>query len=131
MLTKLSRSSINVLLRSCSPPSRSFIATPRIRKDSPISKDKDPFPISLQHPSATPTSEFVQLPELEGDLHPEGREEDESPDILRARLLYQTRKRGILETDLLLSTFSTKERLETWDLTKLKEFDRVSEVSTV
>src|SRR5204863_10095199 len=30
----------------------------------------------------------------------------ETPDVTRARLLYQSRKRGILETDLLLSTFA-------------------------
>jgi len=123
MFTKVSTRSIN-LFRSHPHSHRHFTTIPWIRNDSPVLKDKDPFPISLQHPSSTPTTEFVSLPELESELHPEGREDDESPEILRARLLYQTRKRGILETDLLLSTFSTKERLDTWDLDKLREFDR-------
>ncbi|KTW28139.1 hypothetical protein T552_01998 [Pneumocystis carinii B80] len=54
---------------------------------------------------------------------------DESIETMRARLLYQSRKRGILETDLLLSTFAkkylplfTKEELETYDKL-LKESD--------
>ncbi|KAG5513407.1 hypothetical protein PMAC_001471 [Pneumocystis sp. 'macacae'] len=46
----------------------------------------------------------------------------ESIERMRARLLYQSRKRGILETDLILSTFAkkylplfTKKELETYD----------------
>jgi succinate dehydrogenase assembly factor 2 len=33
---------------------------------------------------------------------------NETPEQLRARLVYQCRKRGILETDLIMSTFATK-----------------------
>ncbi|KAG5440418.1 hypothetical protein PCK2_000551 [Pneumocystis canis] len=47
---------------------------------------------------------------------------NESIETMRARLLYQSRKRGILETDLLLSTFAkkylplfTKKELEIYD----------------
>ncbi|EMR09709.1 hypothetical protein PNEG_01896 [Pneumocystis murina B123] len=53
----------------------------------------------------------------------------ESIETMKARLLYQSRKRGILETDLLLSTFAKKylplfkrEELETYDKL-LKESD--------
>ncbi|ORZ02756.1 DUF339-domain-containing protein [Syncephalastrum racemosum] len=42
----------------------------------------------------------------------------------RARLVYQSRKRGILETDLLLSTFS-KENLQSFDLAQLEEYDKL------
>ncbi|CAD1480625.1 unnamed protein product, partial [Heterotrigona itama] len=50
-------------------------------------------------------------------IHPESREPDiplyiqrneESKDIKKARLLYQSRKRGMLENGLLLSTFAKK-----------------------
>jgi hypothetical protein len=48
----------------------------------------------------------------------------ETPDITRARLLYQSRKRGILETDLLLSTFAHK-HLATMSETEMREYDQV------
>ncbi|KAF8915463.1 hypothetical protein BGZ52_000590, partial [Haplosporangium bisporale] len=40
------------------------------------------------------------------NLPPLPRDPDESLQTIRARLTYQSRKRGILETDLLLSTFA-------------------------
>lgn len=43
---------------------------------------------------------------------------------MRARLVYQSRKRGTLESDLLLSTFA-QERLATMDEAELHEFDKV------
>ncbi|KAI5813212.1 Flavinator of succinate dehydrogenase-domain-containing protein [Pyronema omphalodes] len=42
---------------------------------------------------------------------------------IRARLLYQSRKRGILETDLLLSTFA-HEKLQVMSMEELQEYDR-------
>ena len=50
----------------------------------------------------------------------------ETPDVTRARLVYQSRKRGILETDLVLSTFADK-YLPTMSLEELKEYDKVIE----
>ena len=49
----------------------------------------------------------------------------ETPDVTRARLLYQSRKRGILETDLLLSTFAHK-HLPTMSELEMREYDKVS-----
>ena len=43
---------------------------------------------------------------------------------MRARLVYQSRKRGTLESDLLLSTFA-QERLGSMGVEELREFDRV------
>jgi|SRR5579859_236936 len=48
----------------------------------------------------------------------------ESPNVTRARLLYQSRKRGILETDLLLSTFAQK-HLSTLSESEMREYDKV------
>jgi succinate dehydrogenase assembly factor 2 len=42
----------------------------------------------------------------------------------RARLIYQSRKRGTLENDLLLSTFA-QEHLGAMDVEALSEFDKV------
>jgi len=43
---------------------------------------------------------------------------------MRARLVYQARKRGTLESDLLLSTFAS-ERLAIMSEQELKEFDKL------
>jgi Flavinator of succinate dehydrogenase len=48
----------------------------------------------------------------------------ETPEATRARLLYQSRKRGILETDLLLSTFANK-HLSSMSETEMREYDKV------
>ena len=53
----------------------------------------------------------------------------ETPDVTRARLIYQSRKRGILETDLVLSTFADK-YLPTMSPEELKEYDEVMEPLT-
>ncbi|CCF57108.1 hypothetical protein KAFR_0C01130 [Kazachstania africana CBS 2517] len=47
---------------------------------------------------------------------------NESIDTMRSRLIYQSRKRGILETDLLLSGFAAK-NLKNMGMDQLKEYD--------
>ncbi|KAL1413506.1 Succinate dehydrogenase assembly factor 2 mitochondrial [Vanrija albida] len=47
----------------------------------------------------------------------------ESDEALRARLIYQTRKRGVLEADLLLSTFA-RDNLPGMSVVQMKEFDK-------
>lgn len=49
----------------------------------------------------------------------------EDDNKMRARLVYQTRKRGMLENDLLLSTFA-KNELPTMTRAQMEEFDKVS-----
>jgi succinate dehydrogenase assembly factor 2 len=48
----------------------------------------------------------------------------ESIETTRARLVYQSRKRGTLENDLLLSSFA-QEHLGSMDVEELSEFDKV------
>ena len=50
---------------------------------------------------------------------------NESIETLRARLVYQTRKRGTLENDLIMSTFA-REQLDILSEQELREFDKVS-----
>jgi len=66
-------------------------------------------------------------------IHPAGREpgipryierEGEDTSLKRARLTYQSRKRGMLENGLLLSTFANK-YLNTFDDKQLKLYDRL------
>lgn len=44
---------------------------------------------------------------------------------MRARLVYQSRKRGILETDLLLSTFIDSGKLKSMTREEMQEYDRL------
>lgn len=48
----------------------------------------------------------------------------ELPETKRARLLYQSRKRGILETDLLLSRFA-EQYLKTMTVAEMEEYDQL------
>ena len=69
-------------------------------------------------------SERQNIDGVDAPMRVPGREgEDRTTKI--ARLVYQCRKRGTLETDLLLSTFAKKE-LHTLPEEELDEFDRVS-----
>lgn len=49
---------------------------------------------------------------------------NETVETLRARLIYQSRKRGTLENDLLLSTFA-RDHLGAMTQAELKEYDKV------
>ena len=69
-------------------------------------------------------SERQGLDGVDAPMRVPGRE-GEDRDQKVARLVYQCRKRGTLETDLLLSTFAKKE-LKTLPNEELDEFDRVS-----
>lgn len=79
--------------------------------------DPWPLPNSPAHIAATVTEPGpAPIPPIE--------RVNESIEKMRARLVYQTRKRGTLESDLLLSTFS-HESLGLMSHAQLKEFDLV------
>ncbi|KAK4190639.1 putative early meiotic induction protein 5, mitochondrial precursor [Podospora australis] len=76
-----------------------------------------------EDPSAPPSHE-LDVGELQGakfKIEPL-RRVGEEPDVMRARLLYQSRKRGTLESDLLLSTFASS-HLSSMTPAQLKEYD--------
>ncbi|KAK4224875.1 putative early meiotic induction protein 5, mitochondrial precursor [Podospora fimiseda] len=78
---------------------------------------------SKPDPSTIPSHE-LDVGELQGakfKIEPL-RRTGESPEVMRARLLYQSRKRGTLESDLLLSTFASA-HLSQMTPTQLKEYD--------
>lgn len=71
-------------------------------------------------------------------IHPDGHEpnipqyierDEENTDIKRARLVYQSRKRGMLENGLLLSTFA-KKYLNEFDDKQLQQYDRLINLPT-
>ncbi|KAI8989538.1 Flavinator of succinate dehydrogenase-domain-containing protein [Pilobolus umbonatus] len=78
----------------------------------------DPFPnLAIRHSAeAALDSSYPNLPPI-----PRPNEECETK---RRRLIYQSRKRGILETDLLLSTFA-KIWLPKFSLKQLEEYDKL------
>lgn len=82
-----------------------------------LSSDPWPLPHTPEHLSSTVT------PSSANSIPPLPRH-NETLDKLRARLVYQSRKRGTLECDLLLSTFA-KEHLDGMGLDELKEYDHV------
>jgi succinate dehydrogenase assembly factor 2 len=76
--------------------------------------------VDLNSPSQSDALEDYGAP-----IRVPGREPgDESREQIIRRLIYQTRKRGILETDLLMSTFASK---ELWDMPdkEIAEFDKL------
>lgn len=71
-------------------------------------------------------------------IHPDGHEpnipqyierDEEDTDVKRARLVYQSRKRGMLENGLLLSTFA-KKYLNEFDDKQLQLYDRLINLPT-
>lgn len=100
----------------------------------------DPYPLPLSQPqlsaSAADDPSAVPSPQGRGQTSLDSLDEElslpqpldrtgEEKETLRARLVYQTRKRGTLETDLILSTFA-KEYLPTMTEEEMKQFDKVS-----
>ncbi|WWC90179.1 uncharacterized protein L201_005112 [Kwoniella dendrophila CBS 6074] len=107
---------------SSSIPRRSFATTfQKLKSD-------DPFPLPFSSPDlargekSTPTklSEDSEEWPIPSPLDRTG----ENPNTLRSRLIYQTRKRGTLETDLILSTFA-KEFLPTMSVEEMQQFDKL------
>lgn len=80
---------------------------------------KDPWllPNTPEHVAATQSPPDLPPP-------PSLPRPNEAVETLRARLVYQSRKRGTLESDLLLSTFAN-EYLAGMSAEELREYDKV------
>ncbi|KAF9450312.1 DUF339-domain-containing protein [Macrolepiota fuliginosa MF-IS2] len=81
------------------------------------SKDPWPLPHTPEHLASTATPSDIPPPT---PLPRPG----EPVEQLRARLIYQSRKRGTLESDLLLSTFA-RDQLALMNEAELKEYDKL------
>ncbi|KAF8190486.1 mitochondrial protein, partial [Pholiota molesta] len=98
--------------------SRSLIYSRRsISSTSRVFSDPWPLPHTPEHIASTAT------PKDEERMPPIPRP-DEPIETLRARLVYQSRKRGTLESDLLLSTFA-RDNLSTMTQEEMKEYDKL------
>ncbi|GFN78755.1 succinate dehydrogenase assembly factor 2, mitochondrial [Plakobranchus ocellatus] len=67
---------------------------------------------------------IVDPPDLTPPIPPYTEKTGESIDLKRARLLYQSRKRGMLENGLLLSTFASK-YLDSFSEDQLSSYDKL------
>lgn len=81
----------------------------------------------MQHQGTVPEDVPMNPGSIAGQ-HPEGRDMDEATETMRARLVYLSRKRGILEMEMLLSTF-VQDRLKTMTREEMQEYDRVCQSS--
>ncbi|GAA5916409.1 hypothetical protein JCM8208_000908 [Rhodotorula glutinis] len=112
---------------STAAPPDSDKTHPALVKDPPVanpSADTDPWTIKVppmpEPPQLDPS--IRTMDDLIASPHPEGRD-NEPTETLRKRLVYESRKRGILEMDLILSTFA-KDRLAVMSDRELREYDR-------
>ncbi|KAG8968857.1 succinate dehydrogenase assembly factor 2 [Tulasnella sp. 419] len=115
------------MLRRCIPKAFTFLPSRRCLSSTTFIKSADPYPLPLQsfRPSKQNDSSVLDNQDIPSHLMPKPLpRNNETVDTLRARLVYQSRKRGTLETDLLLSTFA-KENLESMTESELKEFDKL------
>ncbi|KAL1966725.1 hypothetical protein VTN77DRAFT_3922 [Rasamsonia byssochlamydoides] len=89
---------------------------PHVTNTTSTQTNDHPYPGKVEHftggrqTPGGPKKPELDVGEMEGisfKVEPL-RRQGEDPSTMRARLLYQSRKRGILETDLLLSTFADR-----------------------
>ena len=92
---------------------------PQSRPQHNGDKVSDPYPLPLSSPALA-----SHPPDSLDPFPPPIERNNENVQTLRARLVYQSRKRGTLEADLLLSTFAG-EHLRHMDEVELREFDKV------
>nr|ODO01254.1 succinate dehydrogenase assembly factor 2, mitochondrial [Cryptococcus depauperatus CBS 7855] len=85
----------------------------------------DPFPLPFSDPKLMQAQNRLSEDAAEWPIPQPLDRSGEDEKTLRARLVYQTRKRGTLETDLLLSTFA-RDALPEMNLDELKAFDKAS-----
>lgn len=102
---------------------------PALVDDPPVanpSSETDPWTLKTPPMPEPPKLDprIKSMDDLIASPHPEGRD-GEPTETLRKRLVYESRKRGILEMDLILSTFA-RDRLDSMSDRELREYDRVS-----
>ncbi|KAG2218560.1 hypothetical protein INT45_006321 [Circinella minor] len=93
-------------------------STSTMRLMSTQRKSQDPYPnLDIRHaPQMELETPYPNLPPIPRPNEPLEKK--------RARLIYQSRKRGILETDLLLSTFAQK-YLKEFNMEQLEKYDKL------
>ncbi|KAL7409789.1 Flavinator of succinate dehydrogenase-domain-containing protein [Mrakia frigida] len=112
-------------LATLSPSSSSvFLTLNRFKssKDDVPETPRDPYPLPLSHPIAPDLDST--LAELTSFEIPPLDRSHEDMGTTRKRLVYQVRKRGMLEGDLLLATFA-RDKLPSMTDDEVREFDKL------
>ncbi|KAF8068814.1 Flavinator of succinate dehydrogenase-domain-containing protein [Lyophyllum atratum] len=104
-------------IQRCIFSSRCRLLVPKRLFSVSLHRRADPWPLpnTPEHLASTMTEDIQPNPLPR---------HNESTDTLRARLVYQSRKRGTLESDLLLSTFA-RDHLNTMSEAEMREYDRL------
>lgn len=115
--------SLRLLLRPARLPLARLPFTRLASSSSPIPPIQDPYPLPFS-PSlhSTPPAQ-INSEENNFEIPPLDRSHEDI-ETTRKRLIYQTRKRGMLEGDLLLATFA-RDRLDGMSPELVREFDQV------
>ncbi|KAK8844748.1 hypothetical protein IAR55_006598 [Kwoniella newhampshirensis] len=96
-----------------------------LNKNEPLS---DPYQLPLSNPDlaslASRSTSALSENSEEWDMPQPLDRTGEDEQTLRARLIYQTRKRGTLETDLILSTFA-RDELPRMTVEEMLQFDKL------
>lgn len=108
-------SSSRTLLRRLAGHPRRWISS-----SARLQADPWPLPFTQQHIENTETPTDIPRP-IPIERH------NESESTTRARLLYQSRKRGTLENDLLLATFA-RDNLATMSVEEMQVYDKVRKI---
>ena len=124
LLRSCNRLSSRLLLRPASTSSKAPLADIKDDTQQASKPLTDPWPIPLQAELPPAHNPEAYTP------HPlDGMPSTDQPiETIRARLIYQTRKRGTLETGLLISTFATPERVNGMSKAECAELDRLLSV---
>lgn len=88
---------------------------------------RDPYPLPLSHPVSQDPLDSTMAELTSFEIPPLDRSHEDI-ETTRKRLVYQARKRGMLEGDLLLATFA-REKLALMKPDEVTEFDKVSPTS--
>lgn len=116
----MQRALVYTLRRSYLRPGARLYRPSSSRSTNPPLSDPYPLPLSKDVPQSNSALDGLDESLLPSPIP----RPNESLSSLRARLVYQTRKRGTLESDLLLSTFA-KEHLPKMSEVELREFDKL------
>ena len=114
------------LLGRSLPTARRLLAPRLLHTSIPLRADPYPLPLDPSlHPSSSSRSEPLDPDSEKWPLPPPLDRTGEDAETMRARLVFQSRKRGMLEGDLLLSTFA-RDQLATMGMDEMRDFDKVS-----
>ena len=116
--------------RPALPPSTDPAAQPSATGPPGHTASPDPWPLPFtpEHIASTSPSKPTNPDEIELKMEPIDRTYETDLEVTKKRLVYQARKRGMLEGDLLLATFA-RDNLGRMSAAEVKEFDEVTSLS--